>query len=55
MSGIILLVFLGVLVAFFFTRGRRKLGFPVTGKHWKTAILVFCIFALILWANNYGH
>ena len=55
MTGLILLVFLGVLVAFFFTRGRRKLGLPVTGKHWKTAILVFCLLVIILWANNYGH
>jgi fumarate reductase subunit D len=51
MGGLILLVFLGVLVAFGFTRARRRMGLGVTAKHWGGAILVVVIVALILWAN----
>jgi hypothetical protein len=42
MSGLILLVFLAVIVAFGFTRlrGRMKLG--VTSKHWTTSSSSWC-------------
>jgi hypothetical protein len=55
MTGTILLIFLAVIVAFFFTRGRRKLGFSVTSKHWKIAIVVFMLVVLALYANAQGH
>jgi hypothetical protein len=42
-SGLILLVFIGVFVAWFWNRGRRKLGFPVKGKHWIVVIIVFVV------------
>ena len=55
MGGLILLVLLGVLVAFGFTRVRRRMNMNVTSKHWIGAILVVVFIALILWANSHGH
>jgi hypothetical protein len=51
-SGLILLVFIAIIVAFFFTRARGKLKLPVTGKHWRGAIIVFVIIVLMLWASH---
>ena len=55
MGGLILLVLLGVLVAFGFTRVRKRMNMNVTSKHWIYAVLVVVIAALILWANSHGH
>jgi fumarate reductase subunit D len=54
-SGLILLVLLGVLVAFGFTRVRRRMNMNVTSRHWIGAILVVVIVSLILWASTTGH
>lgn len=54
-GGLILLVLLGVLVAFIFTRTRQKMKLNVSGKHWIGAIIVVIIVALILWANSHPH
>jgi hypothetical protein len=54
-AGLILLVLLGALVAFGFTRVRRRMNMNVTSKHWVGPILVVVILALILWANATGH
>lgn len=51
MAALILLVLLGVLVAFGFTRVRRRFNMDVTIKHWIGAVLVVVIAALVLWAN----
>jgi hypothetical protein len=51
-SGLILLALLAVLVAFFWTRLRRRAGLSVTGKHWGAAIVVFSIVVLLLWATS---
>ena len=55
MSGLILLVFLAVIVAFGWTRlrGRMKLG--VTSKHWTTAIVFFVLVVLVAYAAHIGH
>lgn len=55
MQGLIVLVLLGVLVAFGFTRVRRRMNLRVTSKHWIGAILVVVFAALILWANSHAH
>ena len=34
MSGIVLLVLIGVIAAWLVTGGRKKLRLPTTGKHW---------------------
>jgi len=51
-TGLILLAFLAILVAFFVTRMRRRLGLGVTGKTWAVIIAVFVIVVLSLWASS---
>jgi hypothetical protein len=51
-TGLILLAFLGILVAFFLTRMRRRLGLGVTGRTWIVIIAVFAAAVLGLWANS---
>jgi fumarate reductase subunit D len=53
-SGLILLIFIAVIVAFFFTKARGKLKLPVAGKHWTGAIIVFVLVILMLWASAHG-
>jgi hypothetical protein len=50
-TGLILLGFLAVLVAFFLTRMRRRLGLGVTGRTWAVIIAAFAIVVLGLWAS----
>ncbi|HEY5361780.1 MAG TPA: hypothetical protein VIJ82_29535 [Streptosporangiaceae bacterium] len=47
--GLILLVFLGLLCAFFYTRARRRMGLPVAGKHWTTVIIGVVLIMLTVW------
>ena len=42
MSGIVLLVLIGVGAAWLFTGGRKKLRLPTTGKHWIGVIISRC-------------
>ncbi len=51
-TGLILLAFLAILVAFFLTRMRRRLGLGVTGGTWAVIIAVFAIIVLSLWASS---
>ena len=56
MSGIVLLVLIGVLAAWLFTRGRKKLRLPTTGKHWIwVIIIVFVALALLYGASTSPH
>jgi phosphatidylglycerophosphate synthase len=58
MTGLILLVFIAVIVAYFWTRMRGKMKLNVTGKHWTGAIIVVVMFVLLLWASAHhatGH
>jgi hypothetical protein len=54
MTGLILLFFLAALVAYFISRGRRKIGLPFAGKHWTTIIVVFVLVVVIAYAAQYG-
>ncbi|HEX6526940.1 MAG TPA: hypothetical protein VF070_44030 [Streptosporangiaceae bacterium] len=54
MSGLILLVFIAVIIAFFYTRLRGKLKLPVAGKHWKTAIILIVLVLLVSWAATHN-
>jgi hypothetical protein len=51
-SGLILLVFLALLVAWFWTRGRKRLGLSVNGNTWIGVIVVFVIVVLLFWAGG---
>ena len=55
MTGLILLVFLGVIVAFGWTRMRGKMKIGVSGKHWTGAIVVFVLVVLMMYATHSGH
>ena len=54
MSGLILLVFIAVIIAFFYTRLRGKMKLPVSGKHWKTAIILIVLVLLVSWAATHN-
>jgi hypothetical protein len=49
-SGLILLALLAIMVAFFWTRLRRRAGLGVTGRHWTAAIVVVALVVLTLYA-----
>jgi drug/metabolite transporter (DMT)-like permease len=56
MTGLILLVLIGVGVAWLFTSGRKKLKLPVNGKHWGAIIvLVVVLLALAYGATHSPH
>jgi hypothetical protein len=54
-AGLILLVFIGLLVAYFFSRGRRRLGLPVRGQTWFIIIAAVVLIGLALWASSTHH
>jgi hypothetical protein len=55
-SGLILAVFIGFGVAWLWTRGRRKLGMPVNGKHWTGVIIVFVVLVVLAYgASHTAH
>ncbi|HUZ38250.1 MAG TPA: hypothetical protein VMV17_18155 [Streptosporangiaceae bacterium] len=49
-TGLILLAFLAILVAFGWARFRRRLGMPTTSRSWLTVIAVFILVVLAMWA-----
>jgi drug/metabolite transporter (DMT)-like permease len=53
-TGLILLVVIGVLVAWVVTKGRRKMKLPVTGKHWAWIIVVVVVLLAIAYGAS-GH
>jgi len=52
-DGLILLGFLGVIVAFFVVRARRKMGLGSTVQTWTTVIIGFVLIGLTLWAASH--
>jgi fumarate reductase subunit D len=54
-SGLILLILIGAIVAFGYTRLRGKMKLSVSGKNWIAPIVVVVIVALMLWASHNGH
>jgi hypothetical protein len=53
-SGLILLILIGALVAFAYTRLRGKMKLSVSGKNWIAPIVIVGIIALMLWASHVG-
>ncbi len=51
-SGLILLALLAILVAFLWTRLRRRAGLGVAGKHWTAAMVIFALVVLALWVTS---
>ena len=54
MGGLVLLVLIGLLVAWLVTRGRQKMKLPVTGKHWAWIIVVVVVVLAIAYGAS-GH
>jgi hypothetical protein len=55
-SGIVLLVLIGVVVAWLVTGGRKKMKLPTTGKHWIWIIIaVVVVLALLYGASHSPH
>jgi len=53
-SGFSLLILIGILVAFAYTRLRGKMKLSVSGKNWVAPIVIVVIIALMLWASHNG-
>jgi hypothetical protein len=51
-DGLILLAFLGLLIAIFVVRVRRRMGIASTGKTWLTIITCVIALGLVLWASS---
>jgi hypothetical protein len=54
-AGVILLVFIGALLAYFFSRGRRRMGLSVNGRMWAYIIAGVVLLGLLLWASSTKH
>jgi succinate dehydrogenase hydrophobic anchor subunit len=54
MTGLVLAVLIGVLVAFAYTRLRGKMKLSISGKNWIGPIVVVVVVVLLLWASG-GH
>ncbi len=55
-TGLILLVLIGALVAFGWTRLRGKMKLSVSGKHWLAPIVIVVLVGLLLWSKHTaGH
>jgi drug/metabolite transporter (DMT)-like permease len=53
-GGIVLLVLIGLIVAWLVTRGRQKMKLPVTGKHWAWIIVAVVVVLAIAYGAS-GH
>ena len=53
-SGFVLLILIGVLVAFGYTRLRGKMKLSISGKNWVAPIVIVVIVALMLWASSHN-
>jgi hypothetical protein len=54
-SALVLLILIGAIVAFAYTRLRGKMKLSVSGKNWIAPIVIVVILALMLWASHNGH
>jgi succinate dehydrogenase hydrophobic anchor subunit len=54
-TGVILLFFLALLVAFFWNKLRKRSGLRVSSKTWMGAIIVFVLVAALMYASSQGH
>ena len=55
MSGLILVVLIGVLVAYAYTRLRGKMKLGVSGKNWVAPIVIIGVVLLLVWGSHSGH
>jgi len=53
-NGLILLVLIGVVVAYIYTRMRGKMKLGVSGKNWIAPVVIVVVVGLLIWANSSG-
>jgi hypothetical protein len=54
-GGIILLVFLALIVAFFWNKLRGRAGLKVSAGTWTGVIVVFVLVVLMMWSSSHGR
>ena len=54
-TGLILLVLIGAVVAYGWTRLRGKMKLKVTAADWVGPIIVVVVLGMMLWASRGGH
>jgi succinate dehydrogenase hydrophobic anchor subunit len=56
-TGLILLVLIGAIVAFAWTRLRGKMKLSVSGKHWLGPVVIVGLVLLLMWSSSVhsGH
>ena len=55
MTGLILLVFIGILIGFVVARVRKRMGLGVTWGTWVTTVVVTGVLLLLLYATSFKH
>lgn len=55
MAGVVLLFFLAILVAFFWTKLRKRAGLGISSRTWTGVIAVFVVVVALLYASSVGH
>ena len=55
MSGLILLVLIGILIGFVVARVRKRMGLGVTWSTWVTTVVVVGFLLLLLYATSFKH
>jgi ABC-type spermidine/putrescine transport system permease subunit II len=54
-SGLILVVLIGLGVAYAYTRLRGKMKLPISGKNWLAPVVIVGVALLLVWATHTGH
>jgi succinate dehydrogenase hydrophobic anchor subunit len=54
-TGVILLFFIAILVAFFWNKLRKRAGLGISSKTWIGAIIVVALVAALLYGSSQGH
>ena len=55
MSGLILLMLIGILIGFVVARVRKRMGLGVTWSTWVTTVVVVGFILLLLYASSFKH
>jgi NhaP-type Na+/H+ and K+/H+ antiporter len=53
MSGLILLIIIGVVVAYIYTRLRGRMKLNISGKNWIAPVIIVVVVGLLLWASSH--
>jgi hypothetical protein len=54
-SGLILLLLIGILIGFVVARARKRMGLGVTWTTWVTTVVVVGFILLLLYATSFKH